>query len=156
MRARATVMPRATRVGDAATTAPRHPAAAGLWRKRPHAPWRGQSHKAAAEVAADVEHVAVHRYHALQYLGWFDPAEAARYGLVDIDWSNARAQWARHRPMDDDARLATEVAMVKANNPQTHVWICAPEHEAPCAAVTPPPLTCRTEPPAAPLLRPCG
>ena len=88
--------------------------------------------------------------------GWFDPAEAARYGLVDIDWSNARAQWARHRPMDDDARLATEVAMVKAINPQTHVWICAPEHEAPCAAVTPPPLTCRTEPPAAPLLRPCG
>ena len=55
--------------------------------------------------------------------GYFDPAIAARYGIADIDWSNGRAQWARARPMDDDARLATEAAMIKAINPDTHVWI---------------------------------
>ena len=40
------------------------------------------------------------------------------------DWSNARAQWAQAKPMDDDARLATQAAAIKAINPDTHVWIC--------------------------------
>lgn len=55
--------------------------------------------------------------------GWFDPALAAKYGIADFDWSNARAMWANAAPMDDGARLITQAAMVKAVNPNTHVWI---------------------------------
>jgi hypothetical protein len=55
--------------------------------------------------------------------GWFDASFAAQYGIVDIDWSNGRAQWSRSTPMDDDSRLATQAAMIKAINPNTHVWI---------------------------------
>ena len=55
--------------------------------------------------------------------GWFDPTLAAKYGLADFDWSNARAMWANSAPMDDGARLITQAAMVKAVNPNTHVWI---------------------------------
>ena len=55
--------------------------------------------------------------------GWFDASFAAQYGIVDIDWSNARAQWSRSTPMDDDSRLATQAAMIKAINPDTHVFI---------------------------------
>jgi hypothetical protein len=55
--------------------------------------------------------------------GWFDPALAAKYGIADFDWSNARQMWANKAPMDDGARLITQAAMVKAVNPNTHVWI---------------------------------
>ena len=55
--------------------------------------------------------------------GWFDASFAAQYGIVDVDWSNARAQWSRSTPMDDDTRLATQAAMIKSINPDTHVWI---------------------------------
>jgi hypothetical protein len=55
--------------------------------------------------------------------GWFDPSLAAKYGIADFDWSNARAMWANSAPMDDGARLITQAAMVKAVNPDTHVWI---------------------------------
>lgn len=55
--------------------------------------------------------------------GWFDPELAAMYGIADFDWSNARQMWANQAPMDDGARLITQAAMVKAVNPNTHVWI---------------------------------
>ena len=85
--------------------------------------------------------------------GYFDAAFAAQYGIAvrcaaivsparqpapltlnlslpppplryqDIDWSNGRKQWAMAKPMDDDARLATQAAAIKAINPATHVWI---------------------------------
>eukprot|EP01043_Picozoa_sp_COSAG02_P088920 COSAG02_NODE_25961_length_644_cov_1.223853_1_plen_214_part_11 len=55
--------------------------------------------------------------------GWFDSVLAAKYGIVDFDWSNARQLWANAAPMDDGARLITQAAMVKAVNPNSHVWI---------------------------------
>ena len=76
--------------------------------------------------------------------GWFDAELAAKYGIADFDWSNARAMWANHAPMDDGGRLITQAAkvsppaatlrepppphqalgpQVKAVNPKTHVWI---------------------------------
>ena len=55
--------------------------------------------------------------------GTFDVALAARYGLVDIDWSNMRADWANDAPMDDNARLLEQVALIKAQNQRTKTWI---------------------------------
>ena len=55
--------------------------------------------------------------------GTFDVALAARYGLVDIDWSNMRADWANEAPMDDNARLLEQVALIKAQNQRTKTWI---------------------------------
>jgi hypothetical protein len=55
--------------------------------------------------------------------GWFDARLAAKYGIVDFDWSNVRSMWTRDIPMDDAARLASQVARVKAVNPQTHTWV---------------------------------
>ena len=31
--------------------------------------------------------------------GWFDANLAAKYGIVDFDWSTGRAMWANHKPM---------------------------------------------------------
>ena len=46
--------------------------------------------------------------------GWFDAELAAKYGIADFDWSNARAMWANHAPMDDGGRLITQAAKVSA------------------------------------------
>ena len=45
--------------------------------------------------------------------GWFDAELAAKYGIADFDWSNARAMWANHAPMDDGGRLITQAAKVQ-------------------------------------------
>ena len=55
--------------------------------------------------------------------GAFDSELAAQYGIVDLDWSNMRAQWANDAPMDDNARLLEQVRSIKARNPRTHTWI---------------------------------
>ena len=83
--------------------------------------------------------------------GFFSPSNAARYGVADFDWSNAReacellpphlAQQsgqsaaqsdqsdrqrragANAQPMDCEERLVTQAAMVKEVNPRTKVWV---------------------------------
>ena len=55
--------------------------------------------------------------------GFFDPAFAAKYGIADVDWSNARMQWANAKPMDAGEKLVEEIAKVKAINNQTHTWV---------------------------------
>ena len=49
--------------------------------------------------------------------GWFDAELAAKYGIADFDWSNARAMWANHAPMDDGGRLITQAAKVQTPPP---------------------------------------
>jgi len=55
--------------------------------------------------------------------GWFDADEAARWGLVDFDWSNAKQLWANSKPMDCQERLVTQVKRVKAINPDTKTFV---------------------------------
>lgn len=55
--------------------------------------------------------------------GWFDTELASQSGIVDFDWSNARAIWANQHPMDDNGLLLQQAAMVKARSPSSHVWI---------------------------------
>ena len=52
--------------------------------------------------------------------GWFDAELAAKYGIADFDWSNARAMWANHAPMDDGGRLITQAAKASAPAPRRH------------------------------------
>eukprot|EP01116_Phalansterium_solitarium_P006392 TRINITY_DN1868_c0_g3_i1.p1 TRINITY_DN1868_c0_g3~~TRINITY_DN1868_c0_g3_i1.p1 ORF type:complete len:413 (+),score=136.21 TRINITY_DN1868_c0_g3_i1:257-1495(+) len=47
----------------------------------------------------------------------------AKFGLVDFDWSNAKAVWAQQKPMDCEERLLTQAKMVKAANPNAKVWV---------------------------------
>jgi hypothetical protein len=55
--------------------------------------------------------------------GFFEPSAAARYGIVDVDWSNAKKDWARATPMDCEERLVTQAHLIKAANPNTRVWV---------------------------------
>lgn len=55
--------------------------------------------------------------------GYFDPVQAGRYGIIDFDWSNAKALWANTKPMDCEERLLVQAAMVKAVNPDTKVFV---------------------------------
>jgi hypothetical protein len=59
--------------------------------------------------------------------GWFDSELAARYGIADFDWSNARALWANSAGgMDCSAKLVEQAAKVKAepaSSPTNHVWV---------------------------------
>eukprot|EP01083_Nonionella_stella_P226043 803155_1 len=49
--------------------------------------------------------------------------EAARYGIVDFDWSNAKQLWANTSPMDCQERLLTQAQAIKAANPTTKVFV---------------------------------
>ena len=53
--------------------------------------------------------------------GFTDPAIAAKFGLSDFDWSNAKVAWANEHPMDCEERLVAQAKMVKALNPRTKV-----------------------------------
>jgi hypothetical protein len=56
------------------------------------------------------------------YSGFFDPAAAALYGIVDFDWSNNKKTWAAQKPMDCAEKLVDQAAMIKAINPHTRVF----------------------------------
>lgn len=57
------------------------------------------------------------------YETFFDVQLTAKFGLVSFDWSNAKALWANARPMNCEELLVEQAAMVKAVNPDTHVWV---------------------------------
>lgn len=55
------------------------------------------------------------------YSGWLDPQYYTRWGIVSIDWANARQVWAQQTPMDCEERLLKQAEMIKALNPDTKV-----------------------------------
>jgi hypothetical protein len=55
--------------------------------------------------------------------GWYDPAFAAKWGLVSFDWSNAKADWLAATPHDCEERLAEQCRKVKAINPRTKCFV---------------------------------
>lgn len=56
-----------------------------------------------------------HSYHSV--------SEAIRYGIVDYDWSNAKALWANTKPMNDQERLVDQAEMVVAADPGVKVFV---------------------------------
>ena len=57
------------------------------------------------------------------YTGFFNPVSAAQYGIVDFDWSNAKAEWTKQHPMDCEERLVEQAKLIKAINPDTKIYI---------------------------------
>ncbi len=55
--------------------------------------------------------------------GYFDTTITSKFGHVDFDWSNGKAQWANAKPMNCEESLVIQAAMVKAVNPKTKVWV---------------------------------
>ena len=40
-----------------------------------------------------------------------------KFGLIDIDWSNSKAQWINTDPMTCEENLLRQAELIKANNP---------------------------------------
>ena len=60
------------------------------------------------------------------YSGYMDQnavTQLAKYGIVDIDWSNAKELWANTSPMDCEERLLTQAEAIKSVNPNTKVFV---------------------------------
>eukprot|EP01084_Bolivina_argentea_P290418 498858_1 len=47
----------------------------------------------------------------------------AKFGIVSIDWSNDKQQWASAQPMDCQERLLTQAQTIKKINPSTKIWV---------------------------------
>jgi len=57
------------------------------------------------------------------YTGFTDPSTTKGWGVIDFDWSNAKAFWAQAKPMDCSELLAKQVEMTTAAHPETKVWV---------------------------------
>ena len=58
------------------------------------------------------------------YTGFIDPANVAPFGgLIDVDWSNAKQQWTKHQPMDDESMLMEQLRRLKAGDPERKLWV---------------------------------
>ena len=57
------------------------------------------------------------------YSGWTDPRVFKNWGVVDFDWSNARALWSNASPMDCEERLLAQATTVKASTPTAKVMV---------------------------------
>ena len=55
--------------------------------------------------------------------GMFDASFAARWGVADFDWSNAKQLWANTKPMDCEERLVDQVNAVHAINPRARTFV---------------------------------
>ena len=68
------------------------------------------------------------------YSGMFDPNVAARWGMVDFDWSNGKQLWANDKPQDSERLLVTQAESVKAIKPQARVLCAIPLRAVPLCA----------------------
>jgi hypothetical protein len=57
--------------------------------------------------------------------GFLDPASLGGWsgGLVDVDWSNAKALWVRQQPMRDEQMLLEQLRRLREAEPRGKVWI---------------------------------
>jgi hypothetical protein len=51
--------------------------------------------------------------------GFTDPASTKGWGIIDFDWSNSKALWATHKPMDDEEMLFQQVVTTTSASPGT-------------------------------------
>jgi hypothetical protein len=52
-----------------------------------------------------------------------DPTVAAKFGIVDFDWSNKKDLWVDDSPMDSGLQLVKQAQLIKAINPDTKIWV---------------------------------
>lgn len=57
------------------------------------------------------------------YSGHYNPSVAAKFGIVDFDWSNQKDQWVNDSPMTCKERLLAQAKVIKAINNETKVWV---------------------------------
>jgi len=55
--------------------------------------------------------------------GFTSTASTAGWGVVDFDWSNAKAIWAKSKPMNDEELLFKQVQMTTAATKNATVWV---------------------------------
>jgi hypothetical protein len=46
-----------------------------------------------------------------------------KFGIVDIDWSNAKAEWINTAPMSCEETMVKQAAIIKQGRPERKVWI---------------------------------
>lgn len=59
----------------------------------------------------------------LHRLPQFNATVGGWFGVISYDWSNAKAQWAAAKPMDDEELLVAQAAMTKAVSPDARVFV---------------------------------
>ena len=69
--------------------------------------------------------------------GLTDPQSTKGWGIVDFDWSNAKKEWARAKPMNCEEMLVEQVQKTTEASPGTTVWVyrcvaCCTLHAARC------------------------
>mmetsp|Transcript_18552 Transcript_18552/g.44482 ORF Transcript_18552/g.44482 Transcript_18552/m.44482 type:complete len:396 (-) Transcript_18552:25-1212(-) len=57
------------------------------------------------------------------YSGFFNPDFAAKWGVTDFDWSNAKQLWANTKPMKCEEMLLEQAEVVKQLNPHMRVFV---------------------------------
>jgi len=55
--------------------------------------------------------------------GLTDPRSTKGWGIVDFDWSNAKAVWAKAKPMNCEEMLVEQVKKTTEASPGTTVWV---------------------------------
>ena len=55
------------------------------------------------------------------YMSYLD--KLTQFGIIDIDWSNAKQLWANTKPMDCQERLLTQAKAIKEYNPSSKVFV---------------------------------
>lgn len=55
--------------------------------------------------------------------GFTDPTSTKGWGVVDFDWSNAKAIWAKEKPMNDEELLFKQVQMTTSATKDATVWV---------------------------------
>lgn len=57
------------------------------------------------------------------YFNDYSLSQLSKFGIVSIDWSNAKKLWANAQPMDCEERLLAQATAIKSLNPATYVWV---------------------------------
>ena len=58
------------------------------------------------------------------FSGGMDSVWLAKWGIVDMDWSNARGEWANEKPMNCDGKLLEQAKGIKqASKNATKVFV---------------------------------
>jgi hypothetical protein len=55
--------------------------------------------------------------------GYTDPKSTVGWAIVDFDWSNGKAIWTKHRPMDDEVVLQNQVKMSTSASLGQTIWV---------------------------------
>jgi hypothetical protein len=55
--------------------------------------------------------------------GPLDPDFFSQFGIVDVDWSHMKHQWANTKPMDSSGLMVKQAQALRARNPNCRLWV---------------------------------